>query len=223
MNQQTVADPAWPRVHDLRGDPLEGPLSLSWPAGHRVVVSGLPGCGKSTLMRRAVGPDGRGDSVITVDSQDARGRWDRRLAHRLPYPVYRPLVRLAHYARIVWVLRRAAPVLVHDCGRVPWVRGWLAWHARRRGRPYHLLLVDVPPDEALAGQARRGRAVSAYAFRRHRRAMARLVARVESGRLPAGCGSVILLDGPVAARALLRFTAEPDGIEADGYPRVGRP
>lgn len=213
---QTVADPAHSRVRDLRGEPDDGPLRLSWPAGHRVVVSGLPGCGKSTLMGRATGP------VLTVDSQAVRERWDARLGRRLPYAGYRPLVRSAHYLRLWLALRQGTAVLVHDCGRVPWVRAWLAWHARRRRQPYHLLLFDVPPERALAGQRRRGRTVSGYAFRRHRRALARLLARVEAGRLPPGCGSVVLVDGPVAARARLCFVAPEVALPGTGFPLVER-
>ncbi|MDT0266371.1 AAA family ATPase [Streptomyces sp. DSM 44915] len=220
MNQ-TVADPAFPRVRDLRHDPDEGPLSLIWPVGHRVVVSGLPGCGKSTLMGRATGPDGTGRGLVTVDSQEVRERWDARLGHRLPYAAYRPLVRVAHYLRLWLALRRPAAVLVHDCGRLSWVRGWLAWHARRQRQPYHLLLFDVPPERALAGQRRRGRSVSRYAFRRHRRALARLLARVEAGRLPPGCGSVVLIDGRVAARTQLRFAADTDA-PSGAFPLVDR-
>ncbi|RMI30762.1 AAA family ATPase [Streptomyces triticirhizae] len=219
---QTVADAADSRVRDLRGEPGGGPLTLCWPAGHRVLVSGLPGCGKSTLMARATGPGGGPGSVLTVDSQEVRARWDRRLGERLPYAAYRPLVRLAHYLRLWRTLRRRDAVLVHDCGRVRWVRAWLAWHAWRRRRPYDLLLLDVPPEEALAGQRRRGRAVSAYAFRRHRRALSRLLARVEAGRLPPGCGAVVLLDAPVAARATLSFVTPDDAPTATRFPLVER-
>ncbi len=94
------------------------------------------------------------------------------------------LVRLAHYAGLRRVLRSGRPVVVHDCGTQAWVRRWLAREARRRGAALHLLLLDVPPEEALAGQLERGRGVSRYAFRRHRTACARLLEDVESGRVP---------------------------------------
>jgi hypothetical protein len=78
------------------------------------------------------------------------------------------------------------------------VRDWLAREARRRGGTLHLLLLDVPPDTALAGQYERGRGVSRYAFVKHRRATRRLLRAVEQGRLPEGCGSVVLLDRDAA-------------------------
>lgn len=190
--------PARPTVpvagRDLRGTTVA--RTLRFPAGDRIVVSGLPGSGKSTLIRRTVAVDQR--SVRRVDSQDARERWARRLPHWLPYVVYRPLVRVAHYAGLRRALASGASVVVHDCGTQTWVRRWIAADARRRGRGLHLVLLDVPPDTALAGQAERGRGVSGYAFARHRRAVRRLLADVAEGRLPASCASVVLLDREAA-------------------------
>ncbi|MFK4147204.1 AAA family ATPase [Streptomyces sp. NPDC004065] len=182
-----------PVVRDLRGRPAgHGPRALLFGPRDVVVITGLPGSGKSTLMRRAV-PGTR------IDSQDMRERWDARLAHRLPYAVYRPLVRLAHYAGLRRALRTGEGLVVHDCGTQTWVRSWLARAARRRGGTLHLLLLDVAPGTALAGQRARGRGVSRYAFLRHRRATARLLRSAEQGDLPAGCASATLLDRAAAA------------------------
>ncbi|MGQ5639773.1 MULTISPECIES: AAA family ATPase [unclassified Streptomyces] len=190
-----------PVVRDLRDRAGRGPRALLFGPRDLVVITGLPGSGKSTLMRRAVtGP--------RVDSQDTRDRWDARTPRLLPYALYRPLVRLAHYAALRRALRTGEGVVVHDCGTQPWVRRWLAREARRRGAALHLLLLDVTPATAREGQRERGRGVSAHAFRRHRRTTARLIAAVEAGEPPAGCGSATLLDRP-AANALHRiaFTA----------------
>ncbi|GAB2614269.1 AAA family ATPase [Streptomyces capparidis] len=173
--------------------------SLRYPAGDLVVVSGLPGSGKSTLMRRAVG---RGPGAARcVDSQDVRERFERRMPHWLPYAVYRPVVRIAHYYGLLRAVRTGRSLVVHDCGSLVWVRRWLARAARRRGRGMHLLVLDVPPEVAADGQRTRGRRVSGYAFARHRRAARRLVAAAEqavadgaAARLPRGCVSVVLLD-----------------------------
>jgi predicted kinase len=164
---------------------------LRYPAGDIVVISGLPGSGKSTLMRRAA-------PAYLIDSQHARERWAGRLGARLPYALYRPLVRVDHYAGLWRVVRSGGSVVVHDCGSLPWVRRWLAWEARRRGRGLHLVLLDVPPEAALAGQAARGRTVSRYAFARHRRSAGRLMDAARGGRLAGDCSSVLVLDRPAA-------------------------
>ncbi|MEU2248066.1 AAA family ATPase [Streptomyces sp. NPDC019224] len=195
-----------PLVRDLRGRAGRGPRVLWFAAGDIVVVSGLPGSGKSTLLARAA-------PAHAVDSQDTRDRWARRMPRLLPYTLYRPLVRLAHYWGLWRVLRSGASVVVHDCGTQSWVRARLARQARRRGRSLHLVLLDVSARTAREGQRERGRGVSAYAFARHRRAVGKLLRDTEAGLLPRGCASAVLLDRE-AAGSLARITfadAQTDG------------
>ncbi|MEV5176083.1 AAA family ATPase [Streptomyces flaveolus] len=185
------ADRPAPVVRDLRDRAGRSPHALLFGPRDLVVITGLPGSGKSTLMHRAV-------TGHRVDSQDTRDRWDARVPRHVPYGLYRPLVRLAHYAGLRRALRTGEGVVVHDCGTQPWVRAWLAREARRRGATLHLLLLDVSPETARAGQRERGRGVSRYAFRRHRRTTGRLLRAVEKGELPAGCGAAVLLDRDAA-------------------------
>lgn len=114
-------------------------------------------------------------------------------------------MRVAHYAGLWRALRAGGSVVVHDCGTQAWVRRWLAREARRRGSTLHLVLLDVTPRVARQGQRERGRGVSGYAFARHRRAVGRLLRDTESGVLPPGCASAVLLDREAAA-AILRIS-----------------
>ncbi|MDF9815801.1 AAA family ATPase [Streptomyces sp. SPB162] len=211
----------------MQGDEWAAGTTLRYPAGDVLVVSGLPGSGKSTLMRRAVDErDGSGPAqdgaVRRIDSQDVRLHWEALMPALLPYAAYRPLVRLDHYARLRRALRTGASLVVHDCGSLAWVRRWLARDARRRGRGLHLLVLDVPEDAARAGQLARGRMVSGYAMARHRRAARRLVALAGPGGRPDGCVSALLLDRS-AAGAVRRIVfggvavpwASPTAVTAD--------
>ncbi|MFF2330212.1 MULTISPECIES: AAA family ATPase [unclassified Streptomyces] len=209
-----------PVVRDLRDRSGRSPRALRFAAGDVVVVSGLPGSGKSTLIRRAV------TTARAIDSQDTRERWARLMPRLLPYALYRPLVRAAHYWGLWRALRSGASLVVHDCGTQAWVRGWLARDARRRGRVLHLVLLDVPARTAREGQRERGRGVSGYAFARHRRAVGRLLRNTGTGLLPLGCASAVLLDRTAAAKLdVIAFAdvwhAPGDGERPEG-PADGR-
>ncbi|WP_327379643.1 AAA family ATPase [Streptomyces sp. NBC_01212] len=196
-----------PVVRDLRGRGPLGPFGLDFAPGDVVVVSGLPGSGKSTLIRRTA-------RQHAIDSQDTRDRWETVLPALLPYALYRPLVRAAHYAGLLRTLRAGGPVVVHDCGTQTWVRRWLAREARRRGSALHLVLLDVTPLVARQGQRERGRGVSGYAFARHRRAVGRLLRDTENGLLPPGCASAVLLDRETAAAIGVIAFPEPQPPQA---------
>jgi len=173
-------------LHDLRHS--RAPVALYYPPSDLVVVSGLPGSGKSTLMRRCA-------RAPVIDSQQSREHFENLLPRWLPYALYRPLVRVRHYLFLRRALLAGGPLVVHDCGTLPWVRAWLARGAARQGRRLHLILLDSSPAQARQGQCARGRRVSAYAFARHRRATARLHAQLTAGGGPAaGCASTVVLD-----------------------------
>jgi predicted kinase len=178
------------KVCDLRGAGRPG-FMLSYPEGDLVVVSGLPGSGKSTLMRRVRQAD-------RVDSQDARSLLEKWIPGWIPYGFYRPLARAMHLRRLRRAVLGGGSLVVHDCGDQRWVRGWLGRTARRQGRSLHLVLLDASAEQALDGQRSRGRTVSRRAFDRHRAAWRRLVAEVSDGKAPGGAVSAVLLDRETA-------------------------
>jgi predicted kinase len=202
--------------HDLRAAPATGPAAapaaLHYGPADLLVVAGLPGAGKSTLMERCA------QRGLLIDSQHVRDAYQARLPRFVPYALFRPLVRFTHYGRLAAALRAGGPLVVHDCGTVPFVRAWLKRTARRQGRGIHLLVLDVDPAIARAGQRARRRTVSPREFTRHRRVTSRALAALSSAAAPPrGWHSAVLVDRP-AAGALheIRFTA-------DDRHRAGRP
>ncbi|WP_436789700.1 AAA family ATPase [Yinghuangia sp. YIM S10712] len=170
------------------------PTALRYGPRDILVVSGLPGAGKSTLMSRcAVAP--------LIDSQHVRDWYRTRLPRSVPYSVYRPLVRATHYRRLGVALRSGGAVVIHDCGTVPLVRRWIARTAKRQGRDVHLLFLDVDPSVAWGGQKARGRRVSPAQFARHRSASGHsLDCLLATGVPPRGWQSAVLLNRPAADR-----------------------
>ncbi|MFC4127519.1 AAA family ATPase [Nocardia rhizosphaerae] len=147
---------------------------LHYPATSVLVFAGVPGAGKSTALHRffAVGPDAekpvRTDSgALVLDSNHTRNRLRHRLG-LIPYPLWRPLVHLAHYRAIRTALRTTdGPVAIHDCATFGWSRRLIARWARAGRRELHMVLIDVPATQARHGQITRGRRVNGLAFTAH--------------------------------------------------------
>ncbi|AEH08637.1 AAA family ATPase [Candidatus Protofrankia datiscae] len=186
---------------DPAGDPACAGWTLRYPTGTVLIVAGIPGAGKSTLIRRVFGgsTDPRtqawGTGPLVLDSADIRTALRARLGRRLPYRLYRPAVHVAHYARIAGMtLRRGESLVVHECGTRRWARRAITGLARLRHRPVHLILIDTPSADALAGQRARGRSVRSRAFRRHERSWARLRDADPAALYREGWSSIRVLD-----------------------------
>jgi predicted kinase len=164
-------------------------VQLSFPANAVVVVAGVPGAGKTTLIRRAV--DRGGARVIDTD--------DRREAGR------RRGLYAGHYARIAAALVGRTPVVIHSRGTHPAARRAIAALAALRGRPAHLVLLDAARDEAEAGQRARGRTVAAAEMDRQLARWRRLMARRPAHE---GWASVTVLHRAQAA-GVEAFAFEP--------------
>jgi predicted kinase len=136
------------------------PVPLPFAPHSLVVVAGLPGAGKTTLVRRLSGVPG----VHALDAEDVA----RRLKGLLPYRVLRPLVHTAHLTLVVTALWSGHPcVLTSDPLTSPLRRRVLRTAARLAGRRLHVVLVHASPAQARDGQSRRGRHLSTRRQSRH--------------------------------------------------------
>ncbi|WP_119730724.1 AAA family ATPase [Thermomonospora amylolytica] len=177
---------------------------LRFPGRSLVLVAGLPGAGKSTLLARLYGMRGdesepvRAGRVHVIDSRQARNWWARRL-RPLPPRAQIPFIYTTHVLRIVRALTAGHPVVAHTRGTWAHLLYGLAWLARRHDTSLHLVLIDVPPEIARAGQVARGRVLTTVAFARHCRRWDRLVARARAGAVPPA-DTVTVLDRAAADR-----------------------
>jgi hypothetical protein len=180
---------------DLRGV-ADTPDTLRYPPGAVIVVSGLPGSGKSTALRRWSA------AAAVIDPRTTHLACEAVMPDWLPYAAYRPWARLRHLRRLHRAASSGRHLLVHDCGSRPWMRRHLARTVQRQGRELHLVLLDVAPAEALTGQQERGRWAPRRVFARHHRGL-QLLLRALATAGPAAvpeADSVLLLDRASRAR-----------------------
>ena len=175
-------------------DPLVVPL----PGRTLLLVAGLPGAGKSTLLAAMTAPAG----VRVLDSGAARSVLARRLPAATPYRSYRWLTHLAHRTGVVLACAgRDETVVVHLPATSAAVRAAVRVLARASRRAPHLLWLDVPPDQALAGQRARGRVVRPRPFAVHVERASSTCERLRAGR-ERGWVSVRTADRSGARRGL---------------------
>ncbi|MCI2419224.1 ATP-binding protein [Saccharopolyspora sp. K220] len=148
-----------------------------------VVLAGLPGAGKSTMLRKLRG----GTGVSTLDSEQVRTRLRKVLPTRLPYRYYRPVVHLVHRTRIAWFcLRTRGPVVAHEPATRATTRAMLLLFGWLTGRQRVLVWLHADPREALAGQQERGRLIRPTSFLRHVQRADRMHQKLRGGGTPYG-------------------------------------
>ena len=177
-------------------------MRLTYPENAVIVVAGLPGAGKSTLIRRAVDRT----AVRVVDTDDQR-RAGRRASN------------VRHYGHIVAAVWGRQPVVIHSRGTLGTLRRLITLVSSLRGRPAHLILLDAPRAAAEEGQRHRGRGVSRARMDREAARWERLVRR---GVRREGWASVLCLDRPSAARVeQLQWLKTTQPLGTTGFDVVG--
>lgn len=176
-----------------------------------VVIGGVPGAGKSTALLRYAGTPGV--HVLDPDPIRARLRW-------------RPAVHVVHQAlvwttallgpRVLRVLTRGRALLVHDTATRAHRREAFLRLARRRGWSVALVLIDVPREAALAGQAARGRLVDSGEFDRHWQRWERM--RGDLGQVGVDGGEPVLVTRAQVYGVLCSLVGRPRVHSLTGEP-----
>jgi len=189
------------RLEAPERDVPAGPAVLRLPPAALLVVAGVPGADKTTLLSRIDAP-----GSLVLDPEPIRARFQRLLG-RAPYPAWRPLVHAGHFLRVLAALPGPAGLIVHDTGTRGWRRRLLARLSALGGRTGHLLFLDVPAQVALEGQRCRRRALRRSAFATHWHHWRQLRAELPTdpsadpvALAAEGWASVRLLDRPAADR-----------------------
>lgn len=109
-----------------------------------VLVAGIPGAGKTTLIDRVCSPD------WTVLDTDRFRRQEPAALRRVPVPY------VLYVLAIVAAIARHPQVVVQSRGTYAWLRRLITACARVRGRRAVLVVLDAPAADAVAGQVSRG-------------------------------------------------------------------
>jgi predicted kinase len=158
-----------------------------------LVVAGLPGAGKTTMLHHAA------PGLAVLDSDQVRARLAAAVP-AVPYRCYRPVVHAWHRARVVRRAWAAGPIVVHEPSTRASTRALLALVGAVSGRPVRLLFLDVTAAQALAGQRSRGRVVRPRSFARHVWRAGRWREALLASRVPVGWSSVQVIDRARARR-----------------------
>jgi len=155
-----------------------------------VLIVGIPGAGKTTLIDRAASPSDW--TVLDLD------RFRRRLPPTLRrVPVFYPFYVLA----IIVAIARGTHVVVEARGTYAWLRRLVTACARFRDREAVIVLLDASPEDAIAGEVSRGRVAPSGVMRVNTTRWSRLLDAARSGMLATeGWSQVLVLDRAHASK-----------------------
>lgn len=162
-----------------------------------LVVAGLPGAGKSTMLGRVAG------GVTVLDSDQVRAKLSALLPAGLPYRYYRPLVHVWQRFRVARAALGRGPLVVHDPSTRATTRAWLVSLGMLTRRPVRMVWLDVTAEQAIRGQRSRGRMLHPRTFQRHVRRAARMRAALLADRVPTGWHSAQVITRSTADTAAL--------------------
>ena len=187
----------------------EDPTVLAVSQRSFVLVAGIPGAGKSSMLaRRPI----RAPGAVVLDSDPVREWLRDRLPAGTPYRRYRGLVHLWYRLQIVLAaLIAVGPVVVHLPATAVFTRAGMVALAMLALRRRELIWVHAEPEEARRGQRSRGRVLNLACFERHVRRGGAFVARLRAGHRPLGWHRVTLLDRRQAGRGLVLATPSRRG------------
>lgn len=160
-----------------------------------LVVAGLPGAGKSTMLGRAAG------AMTALDPDQLRARLSARLPAATPYRYYRPIVHVWQRIRVAWAALGRGPLIVHEPSTRATTRAWLVALGAVTRRPVRMLWLDVTAEQAIRGQRSRGRVLHRRTFERHVRRAARMREALLADQVPAGWHSAQVVRRSAADRA----------------------
>lgn len=160
-----------------------------------LVVAGLPGAGKSTMLGRAA------DGLTVLDSDQVRAKMSALLPAATPYRFYRPIVHVWQRMRVARAALGRGPVIVHDPSTRATTRAWLVALGVVTRRPVRMLWLDVTAEQAIRGQLSRGRVLHRRTFERHVRRAARMREALLADQVPTGWHSAQVITRSAADTA----------------------